>query len=389
MQPVNAPVYPAKSHACQSQPTYNAVKIDVHNPTVSVPGAQQNPVQNDEIRADYAPVTNPYYNYPQASVYDCPQCQGDIKDKAMAPIDAAASAASADTIIKEANELLAILAAERAALNAQKADLEALKQQSAQQPQVIQQQNINAPAANVPSPQIVKDESTQKADNEGVQAEPKSDVKVQDEVSQKPQIDLNEFIAKLGDNDYEVQATAMEAIASLIKENPKLATELLDEKIVNALQNIIKNDSSKLEGPNAEQIAARKKLLAGEKLTEKESQLANTVTPMEQSERNKSYAMFTLAIMQKLYGDEVKNLSGNTVPLTELPAAADVVEQLTSNPNPMVRASAIEALSYIQQPEYKEDLKALFNVAVKDQDVNVQETAKAALEKLDALAESK
>ena len=181
----------------------------------------------------------------------------------------------------------------------------------------------------------------------------------------------------------------MEAIASLIKENPKLATELLDEKIVNALQNIIKNDSSKLEGPNAEQIAARKKLLAGEKLTEKESQLANTVTPMEQSERNKSYAMFTLAIMQKLYGDEVKNLSGNTVPLTELPAAADVVEQLTSNPNPMVRASAIEALSYIQQPEYKEDLKALFNVAVKDQDVNVQETAKAALEKLDALAESK
>ena len=49
----------------------------------------------------------------------------------------------------------------------------------------------------------------------------------------------------------------------------------------------------------------------------------------------------------------------------------------------MVRASAIEALSYIQNPEYKKDLTTLFTVAKNDQDAGVAEAAKTALEKLD------
>ena len=49
----------------------------------------------------------------------------------------------------------------------------------------------------------------------------------------------------------------------------------------------------------------------------------------------------------------------------------------------MVRASAIEALSYIQNPEYKKDLTTLFTVAKNDQDAGVAEAAKIALEKLD------
>ena len=48
----------------------------------------------------------------------------------------------------------------------------------------------------------------------------------------------------------------------------------------------------------------------------------------------------------------------------------------------MVRTSAIEALSYIQQPAYKKDLTTLFTIAQNDQDKNVQEAAKVALEKL-------
>ena len=168
----------------------------------------------------------------------------------------------------------------------------------------------------------------------------------------------------------------------MIKEEPQKATELLDEKVVNALNNIINADTSKLEGPSAEQVAARQKMLKGEQLSDAEKQLASKITPMEQAERNKSYAMFTSAIMQKLYGDEVAKLTGSTVPLTELPGAVTIVEQLKNNQNPMVRTSAIEALSYIQKPEYKQDLTTLFTIAQNDQDVNVQEAAKAALAKL-------
>ena len=177
----------------------------------------------------------------------------------------------------------------------------------------------------------------------------------------------------------------MEEIANMVKDDPQKATELLDEKVVNALNTIINTDSSKLAGPSAEQITARQKLMKGEQLSEADKKLATTITPMEQAERNKSYAMFTSAIMQKLYGEEVAKLTGATVPLTELPGAVTIVEQLKNNPNPMVRTSAIEALSYIQQPAYKQDLNTLFTIAKNDQDKNVQDAAATALTKLEQL----
>ena len=212
-------------------------------------------------------------------------------------------------------------------------------------------------------------------------------VEVESPVPMAPQVDLNSFIAKLTNPDYEVQANAMEEIANMVKDEPQKATELLDEKVINALTTIVNNDSSKLAGPTAEQIAARQKLMKGEQLSEADKKLATTITPMEQSERNKSYAMFTASIMQKLYGDEVAKLTGSTVPLTELPGAVTIVEQLKNNPNPMVRTSAIEALSYIQQPAYKQDLNTLFTIAKNDQDKNVQEAAAAALDKLSKMEE--
>ena len=81
----------------------------------------------------------------------------------------------------------------------------------------------------------------------------------------------------------------------------------------------------------------------------------------------------------------IAKLTGSIVPLTELPGAVTIVEQLKNNPNPMVRTSAIEALSYIQQPAYKQDLTTLFTIAKNDQDKNVQEAATAALAKLEQM----
>ena len=356
LQPQMQPYMPQLSQATPA-PNYNAVKIDVHNPSVSAPGVGQVAMNVPQ----YAQPTMPYYSYPQAQLYDypqaqnqpyylpqqqpvvCPPCPACMPQQSAAPAPQIAEPAVAQAVAPQ---------------------------------QVIQQQNINAPAPVV----------TQPAKAEAAPAEtPK--VEVESPVPMAPQVDLNSFIAKLTNPDYEVQANAMEEIANMVKDEPQKATELLDEKVINALTNIVNNDSSKLAGPTAEQIAARQKLMKGEQLSEADKKLATTITPMEQSERNKSYAMFTASIMQKLYGDEVAKLTGSTVPLTELPGAVTIVEQLKNNPNPMVRTSAIEALSYIQQPAYKQDLNTLFTIAKNDQDKNVQDAAAAALDKLSKMAE--
>ncbi|CCY63689.1 unknown [Clostridium sp. CAG:967] len=356
LQPQMQPYMPQLSQATPA-PNYNAVKIDVHNPSVSAPGVGQVAMNVPQ----YAQPTMPYYSYPQAQLYDypqaqnqpyylpqqqpvvCPPCPACMPQQSAAPAPQIAEPAVAQAVAPQ---------------------------------QVIQQQNINAPAPVV----------TQPAKAEAAPAEtPK--VEVESPVPMAPQVDLNSFIAKLTNPDYEVQANAMEEIANMVKDEPQKATELLDEKVINALTNIVNNDSSKLAGPTAEQIAARQKLMKGEQLSEADKKLATTITPMEQSERNKSYAMFTASIMQKLYGDEVAKLTGSTVPLTELPGAVTIVEQLKNNPNPMVRTSAIEALSYIQQPAYKQDLNTLFTIAKNDQDKNVQDAAAAALDKLSKMGE--
>lgn len=341
-QPMPAmPVMPA-----MPAPSYNAVKIDVHNPSVNAPGVGQVAMSAPQYAPQYAPITNPYYNYPQAQLYQYPQAQTQPYYMPQQPIVCPPCPVCAPAQQEAAAQVAAPI-----------------------QPQQIQQQNIN-----VPQPVVTQAPEQPAAQEQKVEIVPP--------VQMAPQVDLNSFIAKLTNPDFEIQANAMEEIANMIKDEPQKATELLDEKVVNALNDIINKDSSKLEGPSAEQIAARQKMLKGEQLSDAEKESATKITPMEQAERNKSYAMFTSAIMQKLYGDEVAKLTGTTVPLTELPGAVTIVEQLKNNQNPMVRTSAIEALSYIQKPEYKQDLTTLFTIAQKDQDQGVQEAAKEALAKL-------
>ena len=310
------------------QADYNAVKIAINGASVQAPGAQQPQMTG------YAAPTMPYYSYPQADLYNYPQAVQQpyympaqtVAPVAMAPVQPQAVAQPAPVAAPVVEQPV-----------------------PAVQPQVIQQ-NINAPAAvAVPEPVITQ----------AAVAAP-----------------------ELTNPDYEKQASAMENIAMMVNQEPQKATELLDERVVKSLTDILNADTKELVGPSKEQMEARQKIMTGKQVSDAEKELANTMTPKEQAERNKSYALFTMAIMQKLFGDEVEKLSGQVVPITELPGAVAVVEQLKSNPNPMVRASAIESLSYIERPEYKNDLNTIFTIAKNDQDKNVQETATAALAKL-------
>lgn len=327
----------------QQQPNYNAVKIDINNPTVGTPDLNQ-------YQPQYAATTMPYYTYPQSPIYTYPQVQMPQQiyiPQAAYPVQQP----SAQPVEVPAVQMPAPIPVPVVPQNIP----------------VVEQQNINVPPA-VPAPAV----------SEAVPVKPEI---VQPE-SISPQVDLNSFIAKLANPDFDVQAAGMEEIANMVKEAPEKATELVDTKVFDALTNIINFDSSTLEGPTQEQVAAREKIMTGKEVTDAEKEAANTITPKEQAERNKSYALFTVAIMQKLYADEVARLSNQTVPLTELPGAAAVVDNLKDNSNPLVRASAIEALSYIQNPAYKNDLTTVFTIAQNDSDAGVAEAAKIALERL-------
>ena len=354
-------------------PNYNAVKIDVHKPSLSAPGVGQSVVNVPQQVPQYATPTMPYYTYPQSQLYSYPQTMTQpyyppiqtVCPPCPAPVEvptAAAAPAQAPTAVPAV-------------------EVPAPQVVVPPAPQVVvPQTNIAQQNVNAPQPQAAP--AAPEAPKAPAEA-PK--VEVVPSAPLEPQVDLNAFVAKLTNPDYDVQALAMEDMANMVKTDPQKATELLDVKVMDALSNIIKADTSKLAGPTQEQMAAREKLLANQTMTDAEKQLASTITPLEQAERNKSYAMFTSAIMQKLYADEVAKLTNTTVPITELPGAVTIVEQLKNNPNPMVRTSALEALSYIQNPAYKKDLETLFTIAKNDQDKGVQEAATMALDKLNQM----
>ena len=117
-------------------------------------------------------------------------------------------------------------------------------------------------------------------------------------------------------------------------------------------------------------------------ISEDEIKLATSLTEMEQAERNKEYALYTMAILTKVYADEVKRHTGNVVPLTDLPGASTIVDSLRRSENPEVRVAAIDALRYISRPEYKEEIVSVLNIATKDKNPHVAKNAAITLEKI-------
>lgn len=336
ISPIQPPMYQPLH-----QPNYNAVKIDIHNPQVNTgdygQAQQMQPIQQPQA-ANYAPV---YSSVPTASVYEMPQ-QSIYKPQTVRPANAIPEAVAVPPPV--------------------------IIQPSVKPPAQMQQiQPAQQPAAPVGAVAPVA---------------PKT-IDIKPSEAAKPQLDLNEFITKLTSPDYETQAKAIESIAGIAQNSPQLATELLDVKVIESLLGVVNKDSSQLQGPTAQQTQIREKIMAGKKVSEAENAEANKISPMELAERNKMFSIYTIAILDKLYASEVEKLDKTVVPLTELPGAAGVVEQIKNNPNPMIKIAAIDALSFIQRPEYKKDLATILNVAKNDKNPSVQKVADAALKKLE------
>ena len=237
----------------------------------------------------------------------------------------------------------------------------------------------------VPQPQIQASEA-QQAQVQTVpeaQAAPQAAAPVVENAeAQAPTISPEAFAGRLQSTNLDEQKTAIEEIAEKVKNDKTAGPILLDTQIFDGLVGIINKDTSTLAGPTPEVQALREKAKQGGELTAEESKLASTPSELEKAEINKQYALYTIAYMQERLNNELEARNGQALALKDLPCIENVVETVKSNPNPMLRISAIASLSHVARPEYKADLSKVFELAKADEDPRVVENATKAIENL-------
>ena len=214
----------------------------------------------------------------------------------------------------------------------------------------------------------------------------------------KPDVDISKVVENLDSEDFDVQAKQMEEIAKKGLENKENAKPYIVRDVFTSLINTTKKETVNLTPPSDAQIEARKKIIMNaiaieqnpnitpDKLpfamTKEDIAMANEISPMEQAERNKEYAIYTMAILSKIYADEIEEKTGNVVPLTDLPGASEMVDVLRYNPNAGVKVAAIDGLRHIQRAEYKDELATIYSLAQQDTNPMVSMSAEHALRQL-------
>lgn len=197
----------------------------------------------------------------------------------------------------------------------------------------------------------------------------------------------------------------MEEIAKIASEKPELLLDYISTPVFTGLISILEKNTTELEPASEAQIEARKKIIINElvkreasaknmdiknidvpyELSEEEIELAMALAPMEQAERNKEYALYTVAILAKAYGEEVKEKYEENVPITDLPGITNIVNVLKNEKNPGVKVAAIDALIYCRKPEYNDEIKSILLMATNDRNQMVAESARGGLMTLEAL----
>lgn len=218
----------------------------------------------------------------------------------------------------------------------------------------------------------------------------------------KPAVNTEKVIENLESSDYDIQAKQLEEIVSSILKDSKMAIPFITTSVFSKMIDIAEKDTSSLAGPTEEQIEIRKKIITNEivrsqqlaenkkpeeiklpyEITKEEFIKATELSDIELAERNKEYALLTLAALTKAYAEEYEKKTGNVIPLTDLPGASSMVEALKKSKNSSVKIAAIEALVYINRAEYKNEISAILKVAAEDNNKAVAMVASDALKSI-------
>lgn len=410
---------------------YNAVKINIQKPQVNgnpnVNTAQNN--DNGNYSAVSINIDNPTVNMPEHRIYDYPEAQVpvtyDMANINQIPLPQGFHVAYQTTNLilpKMENELEIEVDKKTPEKLDDKASAEEIEEPQNEEVVTKPEDEINASTVDtekkvdkenknveVPEPNfttVEAEKGEEKIDNtsndvEVMETETKGIKKPEiipgEEI--KPDVDIPLVISNLTNEDFDVQAQQMEEIARVALDNSNNAIPYIVRDVFSSLIDITKKDSAELAAPTDEQIQARRKVIANfvsmengkannqpvklpYSITEKDVALADTIAPMEQAERNKEYALYTMAILAKVYTDEIEKQTGNIVPMTDIPGTAAIVDSLRYNPNSGVKIASIDALRHIYRPEYKEEMSTLFTLAQADTKPEVAIAATRALDKI-------
>lgn len=411
---------------------YNAVKINIQKPQMNG-NPNVDAVQNDN-NGNYSAVSinidNPTVNMPEHKIYDYPKAQTpvtyDMANINQIPLPQGFHVAYQTTNLilpKMENELEIEVDKKAPEKLEDKASVEENEEPQNEEVTAEAEKDVKAPAVDVeekteekedkkvevPEPNfttVEAEKGEEKIDNINddveVMATETKDIKKPEIIPGeeiKPDVDIPLVISNLTNENFDVQAQQMEEIARVALDDSNNAIPYIVRDVFSSLIEITKKDSAELAAPTDEQIQARKKVIANfvsmengkaknqpvklpYSITEKDVALADTISPMEQAERNKEYALYTMAILAKVYTDEIEKQTGNIVPMTDIPGTAAIVDSLRYNPNSGVKIASIDALRHIYRPEYKEEMSTLFTLAQADTNPEVAIAATRALDRI-------
>ena len=251
----------------------------------------------------------------------------------------------------------------------------------------------------VPAPNITTAENEKNLTFHGIAFKADKKPEIVPDAKIKPAVDIATVTKNLASSNYDIQALQLKDIFSAAIENNGEALPYISTPVFNGIINIIEKDTSNLEKPTDEQIEIRKKIIANQRsaeqqlaegkkadelelpytVSEDELKKAIKLSPFEMAERNKTYAIYALTTLTDVYAKEFEKKTGNVVPLTDLPGASTIVDVLKKDQNTPTKTTAIEALVYLNRPEYKSEISAILKIAANDENPIVAMTAADAL----------
>lgn len=248
--------------------------------------------------------------------------------------------------------------------------------QIATQPQVqpapeAQMAQAQTPVAAAPQPVVAEQPQA-----------PKIDIVPPSEQNQTG-IDVNALVAGLQSTDNKVQEDAITKIANYSQGEPQMQNAVLTEPVMKGLVNIIKQDTSNLEGPSDAQKAAINKAATGAKLSPEEEALVTNLAPKTLADKNRVISMYTLALLQKNQRDEVDRYNQSQDPANKLPQLQitdlqgyNEIENAARNESVKeVKLAAIQALAYVARPEDKQALEPVLTAALQDEEPLIKQAA--------------
>lgn len=392
--------------------TYNAVKIQINDPRTNIPeDFKSSPEDNGTYNAVAIEVNRPTVeagkNHRHHCLYDYP-CADCAVTSDMAPIHhIKVPNLPVLPVAYQTTNFISNKTLINAEVEVEKKDestalpTKNLVEQEPETGIVIVEEIIAVPEPNVTTVEEQKAEPAE-VSFQGISFKANEPIEIVPPVEIKPDIDIPKVIKNLTNTDFDIQAKQMEEIARVSMEDPQNAVPYIVTEVFNELVNIVKKDSSNLTPPSEKQIEIRKQIIINEiikeqakvkgedpekielpyNVNEKDVQEASRLSTMEQAERNKEYALYTMAILAKVYTDEIQRHTGNVVPLTDSPGVSTIVDTIRYDSNAGVKIAAIDALRYLNRPEYKDEIVSVLSLAANDSNDFIARNATIALETL-------